>query len=343
MFRIFFQIMGLMAGIGFPSLVFAWNDAGHLTISRIAWENLSVDERDDVVAILRKHPHLNSLLINDRPNDATEDEWMFLKAAIWADYVRPPKTISRDEIPNHPLYKFHRGNWHYVNFPYRSHQTSVTLPEKTLSDDTNILKQLDLTMNLLTSGNNRDEGRVAGISDDENRAVRLTWLFHLLGDLHQPLHSIALVDPQLFPDPPHTDQGGNKLVIRADATAMPKTLHWFWDEMFSTESRYDQVCQLAERLTHDPAFRPERLPELNQSTTFREWAAESYEAAIQHAYLNHELKLVLWDDVNTNRVEASVVPFPSPVALEKMRQLAQRRIALAGYRLSAKLKEITLK
>ena len=55
MFRIFFQIMGLMAGIGFPSLVFAWNDAGHLTISRIAWENLSVDERDDVAETTLGH------------------------------------------------------------------------------------------------------------------------------------------------------------------------------------------------------------------------------------------------------------------------------------------------
>ena len=61
---------------------FAWNDAGHLTIARIAWERLNDSQREKVVAILRKHPHRDELLLKNRPDDATEAEWIFLRAAV---------------------------------------------------------------------------------------------------------------------------------------------------------------------------------------------------------------------------------------------------------------------
>ena len=34
---------------------FAWNDAGHLIIARIAWERLDDSQRERVVALLRPH------------------------------------------------------------------------------------------------------------------------------------------------------------------------------------------------------------------------------------------------------------------------------------------------
>jgi hypothetical protein len=341
--RALWLILILALGLCRPSALPAWNDAGHMTVSRIAWDSLTADERAVVIGILKQHPHLDSLLRNDRPERASDEEWIFLKASVWADYVRPPKSVSRDDVPNHPLYKFHKGNWHYVNFPYRTGQASTAMPEKSLPDETNILKQLDQTMKILAGGKQHDQGRLAGVTDEQNRAVRLTWLFHLVGDLHQPMHTVALVDPQLFIDLPHTDLGGNKLAIRADAGSMPKNLHWFWDEMFSTDSHFDQVCSQAERLTHDPSLRTDQLSELKQHTTFREWAAESYASAVTYAYQNDQLKLVLWENVNSGRVPQSEVPMLPPDALKMARLQAERRITLAGYRLAAKLKEIARK
>ncbi len=340
MSRGMFAALGLVVYLSFPFNAFAWNDAGHMTVARIAWDALSVDERDAVVAVLKKHPHVDALLLKDRPDEANPDEWIFLRASVWADYVRPGKDFPRDDIPGHPLYKFHRGIWHYVNFPYEMGQHSDQLPVKSLPVETNILEQLDRSMEVLTGKASQDNGRVAGVTDDENRAVRLTWLFHLLGDLHQPFHAVALIDKNLFPDPPHGDQGGNKLAVRADANAKPKNLHWFWDEMFSTESQFDRVRQHAERLTHDPGLLPEQLPELQLHPTFREWAAESYAAAKIHGYQDGRLKLVLWDDFNAGRIPASDIPMLPSVALQQAQQLAQRRIAVAGHRLTMKLKEI---
>ena len=248
--------------------------------------------------------------------------------------------MSLDEVPNHPLYKFHRGPWHYVNYPYTAAQTSSELPEKQLPNETNILKQLDLCREILTSRTAVDDGRVAGVSDDQNRAVRMTWLFHLIGDLHQPLHTVALIDPNLFPEPPHGDQGGNKLAIRADVNSMPKNLHWFWDEMFSTDSRFDQVCKNSERLTHDPVISSKQLLEIGYHRTFVSWAGESYEAAKTHVYQDGRLKLVLWEQVNAGTVSLSEVPSLSADEMKKARQLAEQRISLAGQRLAETLEHI---
>ncbi len=343
MSRVFSMTFALVFVLNWCSLLHAWNDAGHYTIARIAWDSLSVDERTAVVRILRQHPHLESLLLKDRPGEATEDEWIFLRAAVWADYVRPSKSITPEEVPNHPLYKFHRGPWHYVNYPYTAGQASSELPPNQLPNETNVLKQLDLSMEILTGRTTADVGRVAGVSDDQNRAVRMTWLFHLVGDLHQPLHTVALIDPKLFPEPPYGDQGGNKLAIRADANSMPKNLHWFWDEMFSTDSHFDQVCKQSERLTHDPALSLEQLSELTLHPSFISWAGESYAAAKSHVYQEGRLKLVLWEQLNAGTIPQSEVPSLTPEAMKDSRQLAARRVALAGHRLAQRLKEIVKK
>ena len=344
MSRVLSMAAGLLFVLSWCSPLLAWNDAGHMTIARIAWDSMSAEDRVSVVKVLRQHPHLESLLLKDRPAEATEEEWIFLRAAVWADYVRPSKSISPDEVPNHPLYKFHRGPWHYVNYPYTAGQTSSELPAKQLPNETNILKQLDLCRDILIRRTTVDEGRVSGVSDDQNRAVRMTWLFHLIGDLHQPLHTVALIDPKLFPEAPHGDQGGNKLAIRADANSMPKNLHWCWDEMFSTDSRFEQVCKNSERLTHDPMLLTSKQQlDAGSHRTFVSWAGESYEVAKTHVYQEGRLKLVLWEQVNSGTVSPGEVPTLAADELKEARKLAAQRVTLAGKRLAETLIDIVKK
>ena len=57
------------------------------------------------------------------------------------------------------------------------------------------------------------------------RAVLLCWYFHLIGDLHQPLHAASLYTPKLFPS---GDKGGNEIKF---GTKM--NLHHFWDDAMS--------------------------------------------------------------------------------------------------------------
>jgi hypothetical protein len=68
-------------------------------------------------------------------------------------------------------------------------------------------------------------------SDDSIRSYDLTWLIHLVGDVHQPLHATTRFDKQT----PNGDAGGN-LVHICSAAQMEKdpgkgrtVLHSFWD------------------------------------------------------------------------------------------------------------------
>jgi hypothetical protein len=56
-----------------------------------------------------------------------------------------------------------------------------------------------------------DNGEIAASDPDpQKKAIALSWLFHLVGDVHQPLHT-----SQLFSvDYPKGDQGGNQICIR---------------------------------------------------------------------------------------------------------------------------------
>ncbi len=114
-----------VAVLGSVGSAWAWNDAGHLIVARIAWERLDEAQREKVVTLLKAHPHRDELLLKNRPADVTDDEWMFLRAAVWCDHVRPPRNFPRDQIATHPIHKFHRGPWHYVNYPYKAGQSSV--------------------------------------------------------------------------------------------------------------------------------------------------------------------------------------------------------------------------
>ena len=195
-------------------------------------------------------------------------------------------------------------------------------------------------MKLLSRETIADHGRDADVTDDENRAVRLCWLFHLLGDLHQPLHAATLVDEQKFPTGAHSDLGGNLICIRSHIGAPPYKLHAFWDDRLGTDSHFPTVKAQAESLAHNPRFAADQLPEFNQHVTFRQWTAESYLAAKTNVYRDGELPFALWDDFDQKRITADDVPILPQGVEAGANALARRRVVLAGYRLAEKLKQI---
>lgn len=342
--RLFAFMVAIIAALGSVGSVWAWNDAGHLIVARIAWERLNESQRAKVVTLLQAHPHRDELLLKNRPGEVTDDEWMFIRAAVWCDHVRPPRNYPREQVATHPIYKFHRGPWHYVNYPYKAGQSQSALPAQPISGEgpnaTNILEQLDLSMQVLTREAASDPGRDADVTDAQNKAVRLCWLFHLIGDLHQPLHTATLVDEQKFPTGAHSDLGGNLIGIRSHIGAPPYKLHAFWDDRLGTDSHFPTVKAQAESLARNPHFADGQLPEFAQHRSFESWAAESYLAAKTNVYRDGHLEFALWDDYDQRRIMADDVPILPQGAETKANTLARRRVVLAGYRLAEKLKQI---
>ncbi|HEV8061372.1 MAG TPA: S1/P1 nuclease [Gemmataceae bacterium] len=88
------------------SQAFAWNEKGHLVICRLAWRQLTDEQRAQVTAILKKHPHYEEYLTKGKPDGFSTDEWAFMKAGPWADWVRGGSARS-----------YGHSTWHYINYP----------------------------------------------------------------------------------------------------------------------------------------------------------------------------------------------------------------------------------
>jgi len=69
------QVAALAIALLFSGPAWAWNDKGHMVVGRLAWNQLTEQQRAKVVAVLRKHPHYEEFLAAKRPEGFTEDEW----------------------------------------------------------------------------------------------------------------------------------------------------------------------------------------------------------------------------------------------------------------------------
>ena len=310
----------------------AWNAVGHYLVAKIAFSKLTPDERQKVIDVLKEHPHYKDYLSADKPEGVSEQEWVFMRAAVWSDWIRPPRNLMGD-IAKHPIHKFHRATWHYINYPYQKDQKDLTLGDP-LEQEFNIQQQIPFSVQLAKANAGPDAGRAADVTDAQNRAVRLCWLFHLVGDIHQPCHVTAWVDPVRLP---LGDQGGNKTSIRVDIGAEPTKLHTWWDAMLGTDADPDSVEETAQSLAADKRLQPEKLPEAKNGDEAA-WVQESYKLAVSAAYLKGELPIVLWDDYQNKAVTINDVPI-LPVGVEKKaRTIARRQVVIAGMRLADKLR-----
>ncbi|MDX1943907.1 MAG: S1/P1 nuclease [Pirellulaceae bacterium] len=326
--------LGLCLLLALPGSSRAWNATGHMVVARLAWSQLTPAQRQKAHELLKKHPHYASYLQAEKPAGVDEGEWAFLRSSIWADWIRPPKNFPPADLPTHAQHKFHRGPWHYVSVPYKPGDPVPASLPATLASPTDVLEQMAVAIDILKGTTTTDAGRAAQVSNEQNRAVRLCWLAHQVGDLHQPLHAISLVDAARFPDGNHDDQGGNRLAIRPDIGAEPTKLHTFWDALLGTDAHHDTVSAIAQSLASDPRFAASELTELTAHPSIQEWALESHVHAIESAYLKGTLPVATWDDFAAGRITTTEVPVLGNGIERDARRLAQRRVVLAGHRLA---------
>ena len=82
-----------------------------------------------------------------------------------------------------------------------------------------------------------NESVVTTDSDAARKAIALAWLFHLVGDIHQPLHAA-----QLFAvDYPNGDRGGDQICIRVTQAGQPMNLHRSWDGVITSSQNLTRL------------------------------------------------------------------------------------------------------
>jgi hypothetical protein len=296
-------VLGLLALA--PGAAPAWNRPGHMVSAAIAYQVLKADDPQTIrkAALLREHPYYERSWARRLEGVAPEDRdlVLFMEAARWPDDAR------NDE-------KFHHGEWHYVNLPFKPEgQPDRVRPAG--PDPTNILWAFPRQLSAV-----KDDSAPAA-----DRAVALAWVFHLVGDVHQPLHAATLFTT----DFPEGDRGATRFYIRAREDKQVINLHQLWDDLVFGSNNPREVKNRATELRLRPEFARDRLKELAEPA-FDKWAAESFRLGKEVAYLNGELA------GSPDRGDAPVLPAGYT---KKAQAVAERRVVLAGYRLAELLKK----
>src|SRR6516162_3016618 len=89
----------------------AWNGPGHMTVAKIAYDDLPEAARKKAHALLMRHPNYESYLTKNRPGNVSAEEWVFLRAATWPDYVR-----GGPDKPDPSIVRYNRPEDHFADF-----------------------------------------------------------------------------------------------------------------------------------------------------------------------------------------------------------------------------------
>lgn len=309
------------------SNVLAWGVHGHRVVASIAFRRLDVAHRDAVVAILKEHPRFQQEFDEAMPANiegagiATKNEWLFQQAALWPDIARDYHGNLRE--------KFHRPNWHFINQPIfltaadetalsGSLTVNLKLDPKTIGDkDQNVVQIIRLARKTIKSAD----------AKKSDKALMLSWLFHTVGDLHQPAHSSAMFSKHLFP---HGDRGGNMV-----STAQHGSLHSLWDGFPGGKSTFFHAradgFDLIDQLEAHGKTAAMKLDE-------KDWLDESFALANEKVY-NENVRAHLRVFEMDNDHELMPVDLSSAYLRAGGKECDKRMIA-AGFRLAAVIKEL---
>ena len=155
----------------------------------------------------------------------------------------------------------------------------------------------------------------SGTGNDQEKVDAFSWLLHLFGDIHQPLHCIERIS-QLHPG---GDAGGNSFRLSGNA----ENLHKLWDSSANFHNGLQQEVALQIMQTFPRADLAADLEE----TSVESWARASFALAKKFAY----------GPLQENPAHP---PRPSAAYLKRAESIGRRQAALAAYRLADRLRAI---
>lgn len=304
----------------------AWDATSHRLSVYVAWEALSTDERNSLLKILARHPRYQEDFLDVMPanvmvgNEVVQARWLLGQAALWPDLTRGLDEEAKIRY-NHPDWHWIDGAWIRGNSeqgnvyvgadPLPSIHDEAQGAVESAADVSNIVLAIEFNQGVLQDR----------LSSPEDKAVALCWLLHLIGDIHQPLHSGALVSSSLFKT---GDRGGNGIRTRGG-----DNLHSTWDGALRNQPFDDTLRRM------NSTVRAARFDEI--SLDINVWLQESRELLNEFVYPD-EIK------VEVLRSERRDTPMPT-IALDqdyvsKMQAYSEDRLTLAGTRLLLTLRKV---
>jgi hypothetical protein len=280
----------------------AWNGFGHRVVAAIAFAQLDPTERAKVSRLLSSHPAAaDPFWLQHDDNGPDPALNLFMNASIFPDDVRG----------RGPFNVYHISRAHYVNWQVRADQGGQVLdPAQEPGDDDphrDVLKSLETNVATVKSAS----------ASPADKSIALSWIFHQVGDLHQPLHTVARFSSAL----PGGDRGGNQVRVPGG------NLHGFWDGVLGRDQAPANVIDTARSLTAEHP-RASFGPELAKGPTdFTSFGKEGADLAVKVVYRNLPAEQVQFVD------------FPIGYQADAA-STARRQATLAGYRMADLLREL---
>ena len=288
-----------------PATSFGWDDTGHMVVGHIAYSRLSPAAKRRVDMLLR--------ISADRPNDRG--------LIYFCDRTYDPVTIGTwmDDIRGDSLNEL-IAPWHYININPLFDGIAAQ-PVKPATE--NVLTRIEWAIAELKKGTNLDN-RAA----NKRNAELLGYLFHLVADVHQPLHCATRYSTKNADG----DSGGNRfeIVIKDNPATLRDeskitNLHAYWDgaaglfnfhrvERPLDVARSEEIQKYAARVTN--AFPADANPAWKELRP-EKWVEESNIRARNFAYVK-------------TRDGAE----PGVAYTKEAQQMSSLRMAFAGYRLA---------
>lgn len=312
-------VRGLLTGLVVLFLAcpaaYGWHAAGHKATAVIAFELLNGDQRDSIITILEQHPRFREDFAANMPphiakgDRATRGRWLLEQAAIWPDLVKTLDEAIQSE--------YSKSRWHYINMPVWLTEEDEAALTGMLSHnmETQFFPPMGPGLNVIQAL----RGNLAIWHDersaDADKAVALCWILHLAGDLHQPLHTVALFSRVYFSS---GDRGGNSIgVTWGNGT---RNLHAVWDGL-PTGMEVIAPDNGAQKLIADAP--------VDDDTAIDAWLRQHVDLARQFVYTD-DLRAQLREKMGAG--DAPTVTL-SIEYLDSARSLSRKQVKLAGYRI----------
>ncbi|MBA2648181.1 MAG: S1/P1 nuclease [Legionella sp.] len=253
----------------FASYCCAWNAIGHQLIAQIAYDHLNPEAKQQCDKLLAKAckqqdfkckpkmilsgrmSHRYGLQISSHWTKCKKKKPLlsncFVSISTWLDVIKYKN--------NH-----HFDTLHYIDIPYSL--DGSPLPD---IDGQNALNGIYQALLILKSSK----------SSEKNKALHLKILIHIVGDIHQPLHTITAVSALH----PKGDCGGNLFLLGKNSIA--PNLHAYWDRGggWLLKNNKPQILEKAHELEAAWSCGEDEL-----GSTPEAWIKKSHDLAMADSY-----------------------------------------------------------
>tara|TARA_R100001039_G_scaffold20724_2_gene12667 strand:- start:1428 stop:2441 length:1014 start_codon:yes stop_codon:yes gene_type:complete len=315
----------LLLAITSSSALHAWDATGHRLSVYVAYQHLTPAQREHWHQILQHHPRFANDFEQAMPEDLRaaprdlQTRWLLGQAAVWPDLARG--------LPDAIRPRYNQPDWHWIDGAWVRDEAQT---QGNLYIDTPALPDIDG----VPASNSRHPAHAGNVltalerahwqlehdTDAAQRALALCWLLHLIGDIHQPLHTGGLVTARLFPD---GDRGGNAIRIQNG------NLHAVWDQALRGPALNDSLATLTRLAANLPAEQP---------FTPTRWLHESRLILLRQVYPAPVIDNVRRSENAGTRLGSITLSQQYQV---DMKHTATIRLAEAGVRIGSTLSAIT--